>query len=381
MQNTQETDIKKDIFFLTVNCDRINQDQINEITGMTRNKLTKTWKEIPQGDSVVTFKGIVSQNYAKGEKSRNNYKYDQTGWDFSNYMHNPTILWQHDSYYGGIGHAIEFWLDDQKNLNALFYVDLETLEPRNAAQVKKWFVSWISTGAKTLEYMFEDAETGEMLSETDAEEKYGWENVWKALVWWGSDFITLVITKAMMVENSLVTIGSNEKALAVANSIGNSFQERAEEYKKLKNGSNPANLLPLNSTSMNTQEIKKDTTTDDEPGAVAAATPEAEAETQGESEAGAATGGEAAAESDTNSVQLSEVDTLRNSIEKMKQDHANEIASVKKDYEDKLTLELNKIRADERAGLAKVVAEQNDVSAKSDVKTPEQFKNKYIPQK
>lgn len=381
MANSKETDIKKDIFFLTVNCDRISQDQINEIAGMTRNKLTKTWKEIPQGDSIVTFKGIVSQNYAKGEKSRNNYKYDQTGWDFSDYMHNPTILWQHDSYYGGIGHAIEFWLDDGKNLNALFYVDLETLEPRNAAQVKKWFVSGISTGARTLEYMFEDAETGEMLSETDAEEKYGWENVWKALVWWGSDFITLVITKAKMVENSLVTIGSNEKALAVANSIGNSFQERAEEYKNLKNGSNPANLLSPNSTSMNTQEIKKDTTTDDEPGASAAATPEAEAGTQGESEAGAATGGEAATESDTNSVQLSEVDTLRNSIEKMKLDHASEIATVKKDYEDKLTLELNKIRADERAGLAKVVAEQNNETAKSDVKTPEQFKNKYIPQK
>lgn len=381
MPQTTETDIKKDLFFLTVNCDRLDATQLNEIAGMNRDKLTKTGKQIPQGDSIVTFKGIVSQNYAKGEKSRNNYKYDQTGWDFSDYMHNPTILWQHDSYYGGIGQAIEFWLDEGKNLNALFYVDLETLEPRNAAQVKKWLVSWISTGARTLEYMFEDAETGEMLSETDAEEKYWWENVWKALVWWGSDFLTLVITKAKMVENSLVTIWSNEKALAVANSIGNSFQERAEEYKNSKNGSNPANLLSPNSTSMDTPEIKKDTTTDDESGASAAATPEAEAGTQETSEAGAADGGEAAAGSDTNSVQLSEVDTLRISIDKMKQDHANELATVKKDYEDKLTLEINKIRADERAGLARVVAEQNDVSAKSDVKTTDDFSKKYIPQR
>ena len=137
MPQTTETDIKKDLFFLTVNCDRLDATQLNEIAGMNRDKLTKTGKQIPQGDSIVTFKGIVSQNYAKGEKSRNNYKYDQTGWDFSDYMHNPTILWQHDSYYGGIGQAIEFWLDEGKNLNALFYVDLETLEPRNAAQVKK----------------------------------------------------------------------------------------------------------------------------------------------------------------------------------------------------------------------------------------------------
>ena len=80
-------------------------------------------------------------------------------------------------------------------------------------------------------------------------------------------------------------------------------------------------------------------------------------------------------------MQLSEVDTLRISIDKMKQDHANELATVKKDYEDKLTLEINKIRADERTGLARVVAEQNDVSAKSDVKTTDDFSKKYIPQR
>lgn len=131
--------------------------------------------------------------------------------------------------------------------------------------------------------MFEDAETGEMLSEVDAEEKYGWENVWKALVGWGSDFITLVITKAKMVENSLVTIGSNEKALAVSNSLSDSFQERAEEYKNLKNGSNQANPLSSNNTSMTTQ--KKNNQDDDTPTDVATETPASEATTTGESEA------------------------------------------------------------------------------------------------
>lgn len=42
MPQTTETDIKKDLFFLTVNCDRIDASQLNEITGMNRDKLTKT---------------------------------------------------------------------------------------------------------------------------------------------------------------------------------------------------------------------------------------------------------------------------------------------------------------------------------------------------
>jgi hypothetical protein len=130
--------------------------------------------------------------------------------------------------------------------------------------------------------MFEDNDSGEMLSETDAEEKYGWENVWKALAGWGSDFITLVITKAKMVENSLVTIGSNEKALAVSNSLSDSFQEKAEEYKNLKNGSNQANLSS-NDTSMTIQ--KKNNQDEETPSVEATETPASEATATGESEA------------------------------------------------------------------------------------------------
>lgn len=73
----------------------------------------------------------------------------------------------------------------------------------------------------------------------------------------------------------MVTIGSNEKALAMQNSIGTSFEKIAEEYKNSKNGSKQA-ALSLNTTSMNT-ELKKDNTTDDpETPSDAAATPEAE---------------------------------------------------------------------------------------------------------
>ena len=47
-----------------------------------------------------------------------------------------------------------------------------------------------------------------------------------------SEILTLIVTKASMLENSLVTIGSNEKAIAMQNAIGNHFKDVAEQYKK-----------------------------------------------------------------------------------------------------------------------------------------------------
>lgn len=228
-------------FFFHIQCDKINTDEVKNILENAKtssSNMTLTGKEVPVGESITVFKGVASQNYAKGEKSRNGYKYDQNGWDFTSYMHNPIVLWQHDSIYGGIGHAVSFWNDGQGNLNVLFYVDTDTLEERNAVQVKRGYVTAISTGAMTKEYMFEDNATGERLSETDAEEKFGWENIWLSFMGI-SEFLTLVVTKAEMVENSLVTIGSNEQAIAVQNGIGNHFKAVADTYKanKLKTNS------------------------------------------------------------------------------------------------------------------------------------------------
>lgn len=76
---------------------------------------------------------------------------------------------------------------------------------------------------------------------------------------------------------------------------------------------------------------------------------------------------------------VTEVDSLKNMIEQMKQDHANEIVKIKADHEAQLTTEINKIRSDERANLAKVVA--TDSVAGGDVKTLDDFKSKHIVQK
>lgn len=99
-------------FFFHIQCDKIATDQIEGIlTDATAQNMVNTGREVPTGDNIVVFKGIASQNYAKGEKSRNGYKYDQNGWDFSAYLNNPIVLWQHDTQYGGIGNAISFWND------------------------------------------------------------------------------------------------------------------------------------------------------------------------------------------------------------------------------------------------------------------------------
>lgn len=391
--NPTEKNITENRFDLPMTCDKLDKSAIDSILSMKidASKVKKTWKTIPTSENVIVFKGIVSQNYAAWEASRNAYKYDQTGWIFDSYSLNPVILWQHDQYYGAIGHAVQFWLDEEKNLNWLFYVDLDTLEPRHAKQIKNGYVSGISTWAITVEYMFEENDTGNRLTRDEAEEKYGWENVFWSLWWCANDFITLVITKAQMIENSMVTIGSNEKALAVQNSISNSFSKIAEEYKNSKTGSNQANLSSNNLT-MENPEIKKDNSPEDTPTVSSATdTPASEAAaTWSETDGDAGNGVDPATV--TNSVQTdaandvetlkNTVDSLNNQIEKMKQDHASEIAKLNSDHEKALTDAINSKREEDRKNLATVV-NQVDVPEKTDepateVNSLEDFGQKYI---
>lgn len=257
-------------FFFHIQCDKITKDDmevlLTDAAKQTGGKVTKTGNEIPLGDNIITFKGIASQNYAKGEKSRNGYKYDQNGWDYSAYTANATILWQHDTQYGGIGRCNSLWIDNAGNQNIIFYVDLDTLEDRNAIQVQRGFVSAISTGAIAKEYMFEEADTGAMYTEQDAEEKFGWENVMRAY-FGSSDVLTLVVTKAEMIENSLVTIGSNENAIAMQNAIGNHFQEVGDRYKKnhLDTAEETTTTVDAEENSEVVLETKEEPTTQTEP--------------------------------------------------------------------------------------------------------------------
>lgn len=372
---------KDNIFYLSQKCNSLSvTDALEHITSLEANgvKIHSTWKTIPSKDNIVVFKGVVSQNYAKWEHSRNNYKYDQKGWDFTDYNHNPIIAWQHDYSYGGIWHAVNFWLDEEGNLNSTFYVDLDALEPRHANQIKNGYVSGVSTGAQTVEYMFEENDTGDRLSEDEAVEKYWDWNVFKALVGWSTEFITLVITKAKLMENSMVTIGSNEKAIASQNSIGDTFKDIAQEFKMKHNISdemlqNDPNTVPLlsNKTSMTTQ-VKKN---DEAPVEGAEVTTPATTETP---ETPATVEGDATT-TETNGVktEVNEIEALKNTIEEMKKNHESAIQTLKDEYTAKLEAETNSIRETERANLAKVVAEQNGAAPAGDVKTINDFKSKH----
>ena len=194
-----------------------------------------------------------------------------------------------------------------------------------------------------------------------------------------------------MIENSMVTIGSNEKALAVQNSISNSFTKIAEEYKNSKTGSNQANLSS-NTLTMEKPEIKKDNSPEETPNVPDVTdTPASETtETGSETDGGAGNGVDPVAE--TNSVQtdaVNDVETLKNTvaslndkIEQMKQDHASEIAQLNSDREKALTDALNSKREEERKNLATVV-NQADVpeitdEPASEVNSLDDFKAKHI---
>lgn len=176
----------------------------------------------------------------------------------------------------------------------------------------------------------------------------------------------------------MVTIGSNEKAIASQNSIGDTFKDIAQEFKMKHNITdemlqNDPNTVPLlsNKTSMTTQ-VKKN---DEAPVEGAEVTTPATTETP---ETPATVEGDAAT-TETNGVktEVNEVEALKNTIEEMKKNHESAIQTLKDEYTAKLEAETNSIRETERANLAKVVAEQNSTSPASDVKTPEDLRNKY----
>lgn len=207
----------------------------------------------PEWDNIVWFSGILSQHYKVGEKSRNGYKYDQKWRVFDNYKQLPIILRQHNDNYGGIWFAKKIWLDNDGNLAWLFYVDLDTLEPRNATQVQKGMVRWISTWAITIEAWFEDIEDWKILDNNEAKEKYWVEEIWKAY-FWQSDQLIYTVVKQEMVENSLVSIWSNAKALATQ---VNSLKSQLEiEWQKIKD-------LYLNNTKMSEETKTTEETTEE----------------------------------------------------------------------------------------------------------------------
>lgn len=341
--------MEKHYFNMEINS--ITTDWIKKIEWEKVKTLFLNSSPIPEGENIKIFSWIMSQNFEKGEVSRNRYKYKQDWWKLDNYARLPIILWQHDDRYWGIGFTQELFIDSNSNLCWIFYVDTDMLEPRHKNQIEKWYVKAISTWAITLEDWFEDEKTWEILTFSEAEKKYGWDNVISTL-WWALDtWLSYIITKAELLENSMVTIGSNFWAIAKSeNSINDEMKKRADELQKLRNSQTWEKLL-TNQINM-VDETKEDSITD-----IEATTPP-----------------EVVDEIEVKEEQPTEVEKLENRIVELE----NAFALYKSDVEAKfnsLSVNIKKNTREEEKNiiLAKVVK-----SSVWEVKNLNDFKNKYF---
>lgn len=261
----------------------INNIDENEIV---KNKILFKNKDVPEWDNIKIFNWIFSENYWKWKKSRNWYKYDQNWWDLKNYSKVPLILWQHDESYWWIWKAIEIYLDEKNNLWGKFYIDLELLDDRNRKQVERWMVNMLSTWAITLDWWFEENKNWKRYTEEEAIEKFWFEEVWKSL--WGAKdaILTYIVTKAELVENSLVTIWSNAWAIATSlNSINDEMQERANNLKSLYFNNNNMNVKKDElEAEVTEQEVETPTEDVETNNAVTEAEPKAEEPIEGTAE-------------------------------------------------------------------------------------------------
>ncbi len=216
--------VNENWFYINFVADHLtHSDAVKKVSSVKQDSIVFDSKEeIPEWDNIVVMSWILSQNYPVGKKSRNGYKIVQTGVDYSDYKYNNIVLLQHNDSFGGIGRTRMVYLDNKWNSNIIMYVDLNTISDEAVRyQIKNWYMKWVSTGHSLLESMFEDIEDkGNLLTFEDAEDKYGYYEV--LMSYFGSsDKLIYTVTKALMIENSVVTIGSNEKAILTHDTIGN----------------------------------------------------------------------------------------------------------------------------------------------------------------
>lgn len=187
---------------------------ITELNKLDKNFIEENKISVPKGDNILVFSGVASQAFGKGEVSRNGYKIDPKGWDLTNYLKNPQILLSHNGE-EPIGKAISVSATE-KGLEINFYINLDWVKDEaDKNRLRDGAYSTLSTGHITKEYKFENKENGEILSVEEAEKKYGigkWELFY-------SDAWNFVVTKAELIEVSMVTTPSNPDALTAQNTL------------------------------------------------------------------------------------------------------------------------------------------------------------------
>lgn len=353
---------------------QVNTIDRNAIKNIERKEtLFTNKKEIPEGENIIVFEGVFSQKYKKGEKSRNGYKYIQSGWDVSNYAELPIILWQHDDTYGGIWFAKEIYLNKQWDLSWVFFVDLNTLDEKKAYQVKNGYVTSISTWAITLEDWFEDNATWKIYTSDEAEKKFWFDAIMDCLFWVQDAVLTYVVTKAELIENSLVTIWSNAKAKALqVNSLQDEMKKKAEELKTNQIQSQTRDTLLPNEDSMEKQENTSEITTPDVVDEVVETpvTDEVE-ETQVSEETRETT-------KETQTEEENKIETLENEIQELKNSFAEYKNEMEAKFDSLKTDTKISQREENRAKVKKIFETSGAKQNASDVKSVEDFKKKHF---
>jgi hypothetical protein len=205
--------------------DFVNQNgffvQINDVREVEKNEASlgrkdsiKTKAKLPDGENILVFKGLASQDFGLGEESRNGYKIDVNGWDWSNYINNPVILLQHNDD-APIGKTLEISKTD-KGVEILYFVNLNAMSKEDAERVRSGIISGLSTGHITKAVAFENSQTGERITE---EEFYALGSQDQALY-------NYVVTEAEAIEISMVSLPSNPEALTTQNSLKFYFNNR-----------------------------------------------------------------------------------------------------------------------------------------------------------
>lgn len=224
-------------FYLNFVADRLTHtDAVKKASSVKAEDIMfDSHEDIPEWENIVVMSWILSQNYPVWKKSRNWYKINQKGVDYSDYKYNNIVLLQHNDSLGWIGRARMIYLDSKWNSNIIMYVDLNTIsDEATRYQIKEWYIKWVSTWHELVESKFEDVnDWWKLITSEEAAEKYWYDEAWYA--YFGmSDKLIYVVTKASMIENSVVTIGSNEKAILSHDTIGNCAMRDAMDKDMLK---------------------------------------------------------------------------------------------------------------------------------------------------
>lgn len=204
---------------------------INSLEKLEQNFIKENEINTPKGENIITFSGLASQTFKRGEVSRNGYKIDPNGWNTENYMKNPQILLSHNNN-EPIGKALSIKATE-KGLEINFYINLDWVrDEADKNRLKDGAFTTLSTGHITKEYKFENKESGEILLASEAKEKYGLSEM--ELVY--SEKWDFIVSQAELIEVSMVTTPSNPDTIAEKNIIESFKKNIIEKLEKEEEG-------------------------------------------------------------------------------------------------------------------------------------------------